>query len=154
VVRDAAFDPRQAEILPGVIPALREMQASGFRLCLITNQQGIGLGYFGYRDFVDGCRKLLRALGAEGISITKIYFCPHSLGEPCDCRKPAPGLILRAMREQNVPPERTFVIGDSAQDMKAASTAGVRGLYVGAGHTAYPPLSIAEVVQTIKNTAL
>lgn len=152
VVRDACFDPTRAEILPGVIPALRELHQAGFRLCLVTNQQGIGLGYFGYRDFVDGCRKLLRALGSEGIPIARIYFCPHSLGETCQCRKPAPGLILRAMREQNVPPQKTFVVGDSAHDMEAAGAAGCRGLYVGSGG-AYTRLSIAAVVLQILQTA-
>ncbi len=149
VVRDACFDPTRAEILPGVIPALRELHDAGFRLCLVTNQQGIGLGYFGYRDFVDGCRKLLRTLGSEGIPIARIYFCPHSLGEPCQCRKPAPGLILRALREQNVPPQRSFLIGDSAQDMEAAHAAGCRGLYVGANHPVYAAVSISEAAREI-----
>lgn len=149
VVRDATFDPTKAEILPGVIPALKGLQEAGFRLCLVTNQQGIGLGFFGYRDFVDGCRKVLRELGQEGIAITKIYFCPHSLGEACGCRKPSSGLILRALREQNVPPERTFLIGDSAQDMEAASVAGCRGLYVGGALPAYHSLSIEEAARNI-----
>jgi rfaE bifunctional protein nucleotidyltransferase chain/domain len=149
LIRDACFDPSQAELLPDGIPALKSLQAAGFRLCIVTNQQGIGLGYFGYRDFVDGCRKLLRALGAEGIAIAKIYFCPHSMGEPCECRKPAPGLILRAMREQNVPPERCFVVGDSRYDMDAAQAAGCRGFYVGPSDPAYASLSIAGAVHQI-----
>jgi D-glycero-D-manno-heptose 1,7-bisphosphate phosphatase len=149
LIRDACFDPSQAELLPGVIPALESLQAAGFRLCIVTNQQGIGLGYFGYRDFVDGCRKLLRTLGAEGIAIAKIYFCPHSMGEPCECRKPAPGLILRAMREQNVPAERCFVIGDSRYDMEAAQAAGCRGFYVGPSDPAHESLEIAVAAHRI-----
>ena len=149
LIRDACFDPSQVEILPGVIPALKSLQAAGFRLCIVTNQQGIGLGYFGYRDFVDGCRKLLRALGAEGIAIAKIYFCPHSMGEPCKCRKPAPGLILRAMREQNVPADRCFVIGDSSYDMEAAQAAGCRGFYVGPRDPAYGSIDIGEAARQI-----
>ena len=76
------------ELLPGVIEALRMLQDAGFRLCMVTNQQGIGLGYFGYRDFIDGNRKLLRMLGEAEIAFTKIYFCPHSMGDHCECRKP------------------------------------------------------------------
>ncbi len=121
--------------MPGVVEALRDLQAAGLRLCLITNQQGIGLGYFGYRDFVEGNQKLLRLLGKEGIAISKIYFCPHSLGESCDCRKPAPGLILRALREHNVAPDRCFVIGDSPSDIEAAHAAGCVGLYVSPEHS-------------------
>jgi rfaE bifunctional protein nucleotidyltransferase chain/domain len=149
LVRDACFDPSQAELLPGVIPALKSLQAAGFRLCIVTNQQGIGLGYFGYRDFVDGCRKLLRALGAEGIAIAKIYFCPHSMGEPCECRKPAPGLILRAMRDHGITSKSCFVIGDSSYDMEAAQAAGCRGFYVGPSDPAYASLEIAEAARQI-----
>ena len=149
LIRDASFDPSQVELLPGVTEALRALQESGFRLCLVTNQQGIGLGYFGYRDFIDGNRKLLRALGAAGISIRKIYFCPHSLAEQCTCRKPAPGMLLRALRDQNVPAERCFMIGDSKDDMEAARAAGCRGFYVGSSHPAYPSVTIAEAARQI-----
>jgi rfaE bifunctional protein nucleotidyltransferase chain/domain len=131
LVRDACFDPTKVELLPGVLEALTNLQAAGFRLCLVTNQQGIGLGYFGYRDFIDGNRALLRQLGKAGISIAKIYFCPHSLADICECRKPAPGMILRAQREENVPLERCVVIGDSLADVEAAAAAGCRGFYVG-----------------------
>jgi rfaE bifunctional protein nucleotidyltransferase chain/domain len=145
LVRDAGFDPTQLELLPGVPAALRRLQDAGFRLCLLTNQQGIGLGYFGYRDFVDGNAKLLRALGQEGIRISKIYFCPHSVGDQCACRKPAAGMIFRAMRDQNVPAERCFVIGDSRQDVEAAQAAGCRGFYVGATSS----LEIGEAARRI-----
>ena len=149
LVRDAAFDPLRVELLPGVIEALRTLQESGFRLCLVSNQQGIGLGYFGYRDFINGNQKLLRALGGAGISITKIYFCPHSLGERCECRKPAPGMILRAMDEQNVPANRCFMIGDSADDMAAANAAGCIGFRVGSSQPSYPACTILEAAESI-----
>jgi rfaE bifunctional protein nucleotidyltransferase chain/domain len=131
LVRDACFDPAKVELLPGVIEALTELQAAGFRLCLVSNQQGIGLGYFGYREFIDGNRALLKQLGKAGVSIAKIYFCPHSLADICECRKPAPGMILRAQREENVPLERCVVIGDSSADVEAAAAAGCQGFYVG-----------------------
>jgi rfaE bifunctional protein nucleotidyltransferase chain/domain len=153
LIRDASFDPTQVEVLPGVVEALGTLQSAGFRLCVITNQQGIGLGYFGYRDFVEKCRKLLRALGAAGISIAKIYFCPHSLADQCDCRKPAAGLILRALREQRAAIERCVVIGDSAQDMEAAREAGCRGLYVGPENAAYATLTIGEAARQAADSA-
>jgi rfaE bifunctional protein nucleotidyltransferase chain/domain len=149
LIRDASFDPTRIELLPGAIDALRALQDAGFRLCLATNQQGIGLGYFGYREFIDGNRKLLRTLGKAGISIARIYFCPHSMGERCACRKPAPGMILRALREQNVPPDRCFVIGDSAYDMEAARLAGCNGFYVGPSNPAFPSLQITEAARRI-----
>lgn len=152
LVRDATFDPTRIELLPGVIEALQKLRDNGFRLCIVSNQQGIGLGYFGYRDFIDGNRKLLRELGAAGISIAKIYFCPHSIGDGCSCRKPAPGLILRAIREQNVPASRCFLIGDSVDDMGAAKAAGCLGFYVGAD-SAQPRRTMIEAAEKIVESA-
>lgn len=149
LVKDATFDPGQVELLPGVAESLKRLQDAGYLLCMVSNQQGIGLGYFGYRDFVDGNRKLLRLLGKEGIAIRKIYFCPHSLGEPCDCRKPAPGLILKALRDLNATPENTFVIGDSAADMEAAHAAGCHGLYVGPAHPSYSAITFSEAAEAV-----
>jgi rfaE bifunctional protein nucleotidyltransferase chain/domain len=152
LVKDATFDPSQVELLPGVVESLRRLQEAGYTLCIVSNQQGIGLGYFGYRDFIDGNRKLLRLLGKEGVAIRKIYFCPHSLGEPCDCRKPAPGLILKALRDLNATPESTVVIGDSADDMEAARAAGCSGLYVGPAHPRYTAITFAEAAATVMAT--
>jgi rfaE bifunctional protein nucleotidyltransferase chain/domain len=152
LVRDATFVPGQVELLPGVAESLKRLQQAGYLLCIVSNQQGVGLGYFGYRDFIDGNRKLLRLLGKEGIAIRKIYFCPHSLGESCDCRKPAPGLILKALRDLNATPESTFVIGDSADDMKAARAAGCSGLYVGPAHSRYTPITFSEAAETVMAT--
>jgi rfaE bifunctional protein nucleotidyltransferase chain/domain len=131
LVRDAVFDPRPVELLAGVADGLRALQSAGYRLCIVTNQQGIGLGYFGYRDFVDANRVLLRQLGTAGIIIAKIYFCPHSLADTCECRKPGAALLRRAMAEQGVGPERTFLIGDSEADMLAARNGECHGLLVG-----------------------
>ena len=149
LIRDACFDPSKVELLPNVGEALRHLQAAGFRLCLVTNQQGIGLGYFGYREFIDGNRALLRTLGKEGVSIAKIYFCPHSLADICDCRKPLPGLLLRAMREENVAPDLCFVVGDSRADMEAARDAGCRAFNVGPDSPPYPNVSILEAAKQI-----
>jgi rfaE bifunctional protein nucleotidyltransferase chain/domain len=152
LVRDSAFDPSEVELLPGAIDALHCLQSAGYRLCVVSNQQGIGLGLYGYRDFVDSNRKLLRKLGEAGIAIARIYFCPHSLADRCECRKPAPGMILRAMRDYNVPAERCFVIGDSPQDLEAARAAGCRGFYTGpprASEAACTSLAITEAARRI-----
>jgi rfaE bifunctional protein nucleotidyltransferase chain/domain len=134
LVRDAVFDPKSIELLDGVLEGLKTLYSAGLRLCLVTNQQGIGYGYFGYRDFVDGNRALLRVLGKSGILITKIYFCPHSLADRCECRKPGTTLLRRAMSDQRVDRERTFFIGDTETDIQAAVGAGCHGLYIGEKH--------------------
>jgi rfaE bifunctional protein nucleotidyltransferase chain/domain len=128
LIRNVPFlhDPAKVEILPGVIEGLLKLQAAGLRLAIVSNQQGIGLGYFTVQDFIAVNQRLLRELGARGIRISKIYFCPHSLADQCSCRKPAAGMVIRAMRDFKATPEQTFLIGDSDDDMQAGAAAGCR----------------------------
>ena len=133
LIRNVPFlhDPGKVEILPGVIDGLLKLQAAGLRLAIVTNQQGIGLGYYTVQDFIAVNQRLLRELGAREVRISKIYFCPHSLGEQCSCRKPATGMITRAMRDFGAAPEQTFLVGDSDDDMQAGADAGCRTVRVG-----------------------
>jgi rfaE bifunctional protein nucleotidyltransferase chain/domain len=135
LIRNIPFlhDPAKVEVLPGVIEGLLKLQAAGLRLAIVSNQQGIGLGYFTMQDFIAVNQKLLQELGARGIRISKIYFCPHSLAERCSCRKPAAGMIVDAMGDFGVAPERTFLIGDSDDDMQAGAAAGCRAARGGEG---------------------
>ena len=132
LIRNLPFlhDPAKVEILPGVIDGLLKLQAAGLRLAIVTNQQGIGLGYYTVQDFIAVNQRLLRELGARGVRISKIYFCPHSLAEQCSCRKPATGMITRAMREFGAAPEQTFLVGDSDEDMQAGADAGCQTVRV------------------------
>jgi D-glycero-D-manno-heptose 1,7-bisphosphate phosphatase len=128
LIRNVPFlhDPAQVEILPGVIDGLRALEDAGYTLAIVTNQQGIGLGYYTLDQFIAVNQRLLSELGPHGIRIARIYFCPHSMAEECTCRKPAPGMILRAMREFGVTPERTFMVGDQDSDIAAGKSAGVQ----------------------------
>jgi rfaE bifunctional protein nucleotidyltransferase chain/domain len=151
LINDGIFDPSRIELMDGVLEALVLLQNASFRLCVASNQQGIGLGYFGYRDFIDGNRVLLRQLGAAGITIARIYFCPHSFADVCGCRKPAPGMITRAMLEQGVPAERTFVIGDSKADVEAAQAAGCIAFKVGGAMTILE--AAHEIIQLLSRSS-
>ena len=135
LIRNVPFlhDPSKVEILPGVIEGLEKLQAAGLRLAIVSNQQGIGLGYFTIQDFIAVNQALLRELGSRGIRISKIYFCSHSLAEQCSCRKPAAGMVIRAMRDFKTPPEQTFLMGDSDEDMQAGAAAGCRTVRAGEG---------------------
>jgi len=135
LIRNVPFlhDPAKVEILPGVVDGLGKLQAAGLRLAIVSNQQGIGLGYFTMQDFIAVNQALLRELGSRGIRISKIYFCPHSLAEQCSCRKPAAGMVIRAMRDFNAAPDQTFLMGDSDEDMQAGAAAGCRTVRAGEG---------------------
>jgi len=135
LIRNVPFlhDPAKVEVLPDVIDGLLKLHEAGLRLSIVTNQQGIGLGYYTVQDFIAVNQRLLRELGARGVRISKIYFCPHSLGEQCSCRKPATGMITRAMRDFEVAPELTFLVGDSDEDMQAGTDAGCQTIRVAEG---------------------
>jgi rfaE bifunctional protein nucleotidyltransferase chain/domain len=133
LIRDVPFlhDPAQVELLPGVGEGLAALQAAGFTLAIVTNQQGIGLGYYTTQQFIAVNQQLFRALGPYGVRISKIYYCPHNAAEQCACRKPGSGMVKRALCDFEVPAERTFLIGDTAGDIAAGKAAGCRTIHLG-----------------------
>jgi histidinol-phosphate phosphatase family protein len=124
-------EPEKVRLLPGVGEGLTRLQSAGFRLVIVTNQQGIGLGFFTPREYVAVNEALLRALAPHRVTISRIYHCPHSREEGCRCRKPAAGMLERGLLELNEHPARCFLVGDTPSDMQAAATAGIRGVGVG-----------------------
>jgi D-glycero-D-manno-heptose 1,7-bisphosphate phosphatase len=133
LIRNVPFlsDPDRVELMPGAGEGLAAMQAAGFRLAIVTNQQGIGLGYCATDSMIAVNQRLFRLLGPHGVRISRVYFCPHSAADCCDCRKPAPGMLRRAMREFGIAPDSTYMIGDTAADMEAGAAAGCSTVYVG-----------------------
>jgi rfaE bifunctional protein nucleotidyltransferase chain/domain len=146
LIRNIPFlhDPAQVELLPGVAEGLQALQSAGLALAIVSNQQGIGLGYFTVQDFIAVNQALFQQLGPRGIKIARVYFCPHSLADGCACRKPGTAMIDRARRDFNVPPERTFVIGDTVADVEAGVAAGCRAFQVGESN-------FADAVQWVVN---
>jgi len=138
LIRNVPFlhDPARVELLPGVAEGLKMLQDAGLALAILSNQQGIGLGYFTVQEFIEVNQALFQKLGPHGVKISRVYFCPHSLADDCACRKPGTALIERARRDFGVPAERTFVIGDAEADIAAASAAGCRSFRVEEGRFA------------------
>jgi D-glycero-D-manno-heptose 1,7-bisphosphate phosphatase len=123
-------DPDGIEFAPGAIDGLRLLRDAGFVLVLITNQSGIARGYFDAKTLEQIHDRLQSMLAAEGVRLEAIYFCPHGPDEGCDCRKPAPGMVRKAMHDLGFGPNETVVIGDSDADMGAAAAARVKGVRV------------------------
>jgi D-glycero-D-manno-heptose 1,7-bisphosphate phosphatase len=123
-------DPDGIEFAPGAIEGLRLLRDSGFALALITNQSGIARGFFDVATLERIHDRLQSMLAAEGLGLDAIYFCPHGPGDGCDCRKPAPGMVVKALRDFGVGPDQAVVLGDSDGDMGAAAAAGVTGVRV------------------------
>ncbi len=112
-------------ILPGVISGLWALQELGYALILVTNQSGIGRGYYSEEEFTRLNTWMLSLLEDEGIGIQAVYHCPHAPEDDCDCRKPKPGMILRAAREHQIDLARSWMIGDKTSDIAAARNAGI-----------------------------
>ncbi|MDD4951547.1 MAG: HAD-IIIA family hydrolase [Desulfovibrionaceae bacterium] len=133
-------DPDQVELIPGAARALERLKALGLKLVLVSNQSGVGRGYFSTRD-VDAVHERLRAiLAREGVELDGIFFCPHAPDEGCGCRKPAPGMALRAAESLGLDLGQSFVVGDKACDVDLGRAVGATAILVrtgyGAGHEA------------------
>ena len=128
--KDYVKTPDELEILPGLEAPLREIQKRGFRIVIITNQSVIGRGLTTHHEMSRINQKLREEIARLGCTIDGIYYCPHRPDEGCNCRKPEPGLILRASSELGIDPERSWMIGDKVMDLEAAKRAGCRGIRV------------------------
>lgn len=127
-------EPEKFVFLPGALEGMKKMQDMGYRIVIVTTQAGIGLGYFTKEDFYRVNRKMLQEVAKKGITIDRIYFCPHGKQEMCPCRKPEPGLIRRAKEDLNLDLSKSYVIGDKTSDIEAGRRAGTRTILVRTGH--------------------
>mgnify|MGYP001346896760 FL=1 len=122
--------------LPGVIQAMRALCDAGYVLVIVTNQSGIGRGFYTEEDFQVLTERMCNELSRHGVSIAGVYFCPHlpeaalpQYRKTCDCRKPKPGLIHRALEELDIDLTRSVMVGDKNSDMQAALAAGIPQRY-------------------------
>jgi D-glycero-D-manno-heptose 1,7-bisphosphate phosphatase len=129
LVRDLGYTHRieDYELLPGVVDGLRRISNAGYRLAVVTNQSGIGRGYFSTEQFQEFQNHLVDDLAQQGVRIEASYFCPHRPDAECECRKPRPGLLQRAASELGADLTQSWVIGDSSVDAELARRGGCRG---------------------------
>ncbi|WP_325099557.1 MULTISPECIES: D-glycero-alpha-D-manno-heptose-1,7-bisphosphate 7-phosphatase [unclassified Campylobacter] len=99
-----------------------------YLIFIITNQSGIARGYYKEEDFSKLCNFVLEEFIKQDIKISKIYYCPHL--ENCECRKPKPGMLLKAKDEFDIDMENSIFIGDNLSDMQAGVNAGVKNLFL------------------------
>ena len=120
--------------LDGARESVLACNEAGYLVFVATNQSGIGRGFFGEEDMHALHRHMQEDLRAMGAHIDAFAFCPHHpeaalahLRQVCECRKPAPGMILRLCRDWDVDRAASFLVGDKASDVAAAQAAGIRG---------------------------
>ncbi len=124
------------ELLPGTAPGLRLLQDAGFGLVVLTNQSGLGRGYFDWAVLNAVHSHLTQLLANKGVSLTAYYVCPHTPDDNCDCRKPQPGMVQRAAEELHFDPAESFVIGDKPCDLELGRAVGAVTFLVRTGYGA------------------
>ena len=121
-------------ILPRVADSIRRLNEAGLPVIVVTNQSGIGRGYFP-ESLVHSVHELMtQQLEAAGARLDAIYYCPHATADGCKCRKPNPGMLERAAREHSIDLHRSFVVGDRHGDVALAYRAGARSILVRTGY--------------------
>ena len=130
--RGYAHQVEDLALLPGSVEALRGLQAAGFLLVVITNQSGIARGLYTEADYLAFTEFMQEQLLAAGVRLDSVQYCPHlpdarvpRYRADCDCRKPRPGMLLRAMAALDIDGGNSLLVGDRASDVAAGRAAGV-----------------------------
>lgn len=143
LIDDIAYnvEPRRMTLCSGAGPALRLLAARGYRLFVVSNQDGIAAGRFSEDAMLDVGARLSELLHGERLELAGFYYCPHHprgvvarYACECGCRKPQPGMLLRAAREHGIDLAASWMIGDILHDVEAGNRAGCRSLLLDKGH--------------------
>jgi len=129
-MEDSGFvgDPRRVRVLDGVPEALVALENAGFERIVVTNQSGVARGMFGEADVDHVNRALADELAVRGAALDAFYYCTHL--DACDCRKPLPGMIRRALAERDITLAGSVVFGDRGSDIALAAAVGIPGILV------------------------
>ena len=129
------------EWIDGAKEALVYLTQQGYTIFVVTNQSGIARGYYTVDDMNRLHEFMAQQVAAAGGKIEKFYYCPHlpegkiaEYAVECECRKPKPGLILRAFEEYNIDKDAAFLIGDKPRDVESAEAAGIKGYLFSGGN--------------------
>jgi D-glycero-D-manno-heptose 1,7-bisphosphate phosphatase len=115
------------EFTDGIFDLCRRYSDKGYIILVITNQAGIAKGFYTEEDFKNLTQWMTEQFRDRGIIISKVYHCPHhpDIDGPCQCRKPAPGLILQGVKDFNLDISECVLIGDMDSDLEAGKRAGI-----------------------------
>ena len=122
--------PERLFIIDGAASAIKRLNSKGFRVVVITNQSGVGRGYFTKEAADSVNKKLEEVLKREGAHLDGIYYCPHHPDDNCECRKPRIGLLEKARNDLAIDFKKSYVIGDKGSDIEIAQSIGGKGILV------------------------
>jgi D-glycero-D-manno-heptose 1,7-bisphosphate phosphatase len=143
----------ELQFLPGVAEAIGLLTQAGFCVLGVSNQRCIAKGLLTAGDLEAMHARMCQELAAKGALITEVYYCPHDRQPPCGCRKPAPGLLLRAAREHEIDLKASWMIGDSDIDVEAGKNAGCKTVRIvkgDAGGNCQPDLFAGTLLDAVR----
>jgi D-glycero-D-manno-heptose 1,7-bisphosphate phosphatase len=125
------YKPEDFRLNTGVVEGLKLLSNAGYMLIIVSNQGGVAKGIYSEDDISRVHEKLTKELKKHSLKIDAIYYCPHhdSVSE-CNCRKPKPGMILNAIKEFDINPQESYLIGDSERDITAGEQAGLKECFL------------------------
>ena len=134
-------EPEKLRLIPRSGEAIRLLNEKEILTIVVSNQSGVARGYFTEKTVRETQQKLKKLLAEKGAYLNEIYYCPHhpKFGPPkyrkdCSCRKPKPGMLLRAARRFNLDLKKCYIIGDKVDDIKLAQNVGAKGILVLTGY--------------------
>ncbi len=134
-----------------VFKVLKKLQDLGYKLIIVTNQSGIGRGYYGKNDFLKLNTWMLEEFQKKDIKIEKVYYCPHKPEDKCQCRKPNNAMIEEGIKEFDIDPELSWMIGDKASDIEAAKKSGIKNtILIADNKTDIAKFQVNEIYDIIK----
>lgn len=143
------------EFVEGVFESLHYLQELDYKLFVITNQSGIGRGYYTKEDFHKLTSWMIEQFNQNGIKISQVEFCPHSPEQICNCRKPKTGMIDNILKNYKIDLESSWLIGDKSSDILCAKNANILNtIQVRSGHEFDEKNSQADyIIDSIKDIA-
>jgi D-glycero-D-manno-heptose 1,7-bisphosphate phosphatase len=148
-------------LIPGAARAISMINESGFKAIVVTNQSGVARGLFDEEMVAAAHQKIQKMLLEKGARIDAFFYCPHhptaSRGiylKNCPCRKPAPGMLLRAKDELMIALEDSYIIGDTLNDIEAGAKVGVKGVLVKTGYGGESAARLADATSESENIIL
>lgn len=151
VEKNYLSDPNQIVILPGAPEALQRLQNTGFKMFIVTNQSGIGRGYYTLEDMHRVNARLVEELARHGVRFEKIYFAPEAPEAPSRGRKPSPQFLFDARDEFGINLSQSYMIGDKLIDLECGRNAGVKkSILVRTGYgAAVEPRSVEKLADAM-----
>ena len=136
------------EFIDGIFDACLYFQSLGYKIIIITNQSGISRGYYSHSDYQKVTQWMLDQFKYKNINILDVFHCPHGPDSTCNCRKPKPGMFLKAKDKHNTDMEKSWMIGDKERDTIAANSAGIDNtiLIRSSSHRIDEPNSNAKII--------